>query len=248
MDTSTPNPLLTTPALELVAAELRRVQLQLGYSAARDDQYTKDELTDAALAYLVAPQVREQLRIAFEPGAPSAETVAKVCHWPWPVDTFKPATDDSVEGRIRELVKGVGLAVSEISRLQRASGHTVSHHVVVTCAFCGQSYGPGTPTSGALVLGDHVRVCPQHPMRRVEALVVKLLTAVTELLDAGSIEKLRSLKRGSIEKLRSPFDPKEAAAQSIALADAAITAFELGYVPLGHPAPANAPIREGTPP
>lgn len=64
MDTSTPNPLLTTPALELVAAELRRVQLQLGYTPERDDQYTKGELTDAALAYLVAPNVREQLKIA----------------------------------------------------------------------------------------------------------------------------------------------------------------------------------------
>lgn len=245
MDTSTPNPLLTTPALELVAAELRRVQLQLGYTQGLDDQYTKGELTDAAVAYLVAPQVREQLNIAFEPGAPSAETVAKVCHWPWPVDTFKPAADDSTEGRIRELVKGVGLAVSEISRLQRAAGHTVSHHVVVTCAFCGQSYGPGTPTSGALVLGDHVRVCPQHPMRRVEALVVKLLTAVTELLEAPTIEELRSFKRGATAA--APLDP-QAAAQSIALADAAITALELGYVPLGHPAPANAPIREGTPP
>lgn len=243
MDTSTPNPLLTTPALELVAAELRRVLLQLGYSAARDDQYTKGELTDAALAYLVAPQVREQLRIAFEPGAPSAETVAKVCHWPWPVDTFKPATDDSVEGRIRELVKGVGLAVSEISRLQRKAGWTVSHHVVVTCAFCGQSYGPGTPSSGAVVLGEHVRVCPQHPMRRVEALVIKLLTAVTDLLEASSIDELR-FKRGATAA--APLDPR-AAAQSIALADAAITALELGYVPLGHPAPANAPIREGTP-
>ena len=54
MDTSTPNPLLTTPALELVAAELRRVQLQLGYSAARDDQYTAGELVAAAAAYLGA--------------------------------------------------------------------------------------------------------------------------------------------------------------------------------------------------
>lgn len=120
MDTSTPNPLLTTPALELVAAELRRVQLQLGYTPARDDQYTKGELTDAAVAYLVAPQVREQLNIAFEPGAPSAETVAKVCHWPWPVDTFKPAADDSTEGRIRELVKGVGLAVTAKPRESKA--------------------------------------------------------------------------------------------------------------------------------
>lgn len=153
MDTSIPNQLLTTPALELVAAELRRVRLQLGYSPARDDQYTKGELTDAALAYLVAPQVREQLRIAFEPGAPSAETVAKVCHWPWPVDTFKPATDDSTEGRIRELVKGVGLAVSEISRLQRAAGVTMQWEPVPTfdliahlhrqIAFSRRSLGPG---------------------------------------------------------------------------------------------------------
>jgi len=164
MDTSTPNPLLTTPALELVAAELRRVQLQLGYTPERDDQYTKGELTDAALAYLVAPNVREQLKIAFEPGAPSAETVAKVCHWPWHVDTFKPATDDSVEGRIRELVKGVGLAVSEISRLQRAAGVVMQTGPIPTfdliahlhrqMVFSRRTFGPGDRTAGVC---DHIR-------------------------------------------------------------------------------------------
>ncbi len=35
----------------------------------------------------------------------------------------------------------------------------------ITCVYCGLAYPPGTPSHGAQVLTDHIRVCEKHPMR-----------------------------------------------------------------------------------
>lgn len=40
---------------------------------------------------------------------------------------------------------------------------------VVTCAYCGQEYPRGTPRHGDGALAEHIKTCPQHPMRIVEA-------------------------------------------------------------------------------
>lgn len=40
---------------------------------------------------------------------------------------------------------------------------------VLTCAFCGEAYPPGTPESNHAALTAHVLVCAKHPMRTVEA-------------------------------------------------------------------------------
>lgn len=40
---------------------------------------------------------------------------------------------------------------------------------VLTCAFCGEAYPPGTPESNDSALLAHVKVCVKHPMREVEA-------------------------------------------------------------------------------
>lgn len=39
---------------------------------------------------------------------------------------------------------------------------------LLTCAFCGEAYPPGTPESNHEALTAHVRVCAKHPMREVE--------------------------------------------------------------------------------
>lgn len=39
----------------------------------------------------------------------------------------------------------------------------------VTCAFCGEEFPRGTPRHGDRHLAAHVAVCPEHPMRAVEA-------------------------------------------------------------------------------
>lgn len=45
---------------------------------------------------------------------------------------------------------------------------------VLTCAFCGMAYPPGTPESNDAALTAHVRVCPKHPMREAEAEIERL--------------------------------------------------------------------------
>ncbi len=53
---------------------------------------------------------------------------------------------------------------------------------VLTCAFCGEAYPPGTPESNDAALLAHVKVCVKHPMRDVErerdVAVATLLTRI----------------------------------------------------------------------
>ena len=39
---------------------------------------------------------------------------------------------------------------------------------IVTCVYCGMAYPQGTPTHGATVLTEHIKVCEKHPMRLAE--------------------------------------------------------------------------------
>lgn len=52
---------------------------------------------------------------------------------------------------------------------------------VMTCAFCGQTYPPGTPAARQPILTAHIRGCPQHPMRELEVECAELRTALAEL-------------------------------------------------------------------
>lgn len=85
-------------ALDLIAAERQRQVVELGFSAQRDDAYALGELSLAASAYAAAEDQRA---------------------WHGDPDSFKPATDDTPESRIRELVKAGALIIAEIERLQR---------------------------------------------------------------------------------------------------------------------------------
>ena len=51
---------------------------------------------------------------------------------------------------------------------------------VLTCAFCGAAYPPGTPASNSLQLTAHVLVCERHPMRAVERALADLRAAVQD--------------------------------------------------------------------
>ena len=45
---------------------------------------------------------------------------------------------------------------------------------VLTCAYCGQAYPPGTPESNHEALSAHIQVCEKHPLRAAEAEIAKL--------------------------------------------------------------------------
>jgi hypothetical protein len=59
----------------------------------------------------------------------------------------------------------------------------------LTCVYCGQEYPAGTPASGSdvQVLTDHIKICEKHPMRKAEATIAKLRSALAGLV--GSSEK-----------------------------------------------------------
>ena len=38
----------------------------------------------------------------------------------------------------------------------------------LTCVYCGKEYPPGTPTHGAEVLTEHIKVCEKHPMNSLQ--------------------------------------------------------------------------------
>jgi hypothetical protein len=78
---------------------------------------------------------------------------------------------------------------------------------VITCVYCGQAYPENTLTHGAdvSVLTEHIRTCPKHPMREVEA---KLAVAVHELgLVKEELSKARiALQAVNVEYLNNRID------------------------------------------
>ena len=61
---------------------------------------------------------------------------------------------------------------------------------VMTCVYCGHAYPPGTPTSGAQALTDHIKVCKKHPMRAAEQRIATLEKAAGSARDLlWNIEK-----------------------------------------------------------
>ena len=63
-----------------------------------------------------------------------------------------------------------------------------------TCAFCGESYPPGTPASQATALTDHIRICEKHPMWQVEADKAKLRAALATLVGVDTKEELEQME------------------------------------------------------
>jgi len=51
---------------------------------------------------------------------------------------------------------------------------------ILTCVYCGMAYPVGTPTHGAQVLTDHIKVCEKHPMRKLRDALAGLVGASTK--------------------------------------------------------------------
>ena len=65
---------------------------------------------------------------------------------------------------------------------------------VVTCVYCGHEYPQNTPTSGAEVLTEHIKVCEKHPMRRAEVKAAKLKLALIGIVGEDDPAKLREME------------------------------------------------------
>jgi hypothetical protein len=51
---------------------------------------------------------------------------------------------------------------------------------LLTCAFCNESYPPGTPKSNHDSLVEHIRECPKHPLKATVQALKELHSAVSK--------------------------------------------------------------------
>lgn len=103
----------------------------------------------------------------------------------------------------------------------------------MTCAFCGQAYGPGTPAHGAEVLTQHIRICAKHPQRNVERIARNLLNGALKMIGAETADELRGIKVMMAAMARDDAAVIENVETTTPLIDAAIEALEtnLGTTP-----------------
>lgn len=64
----------------------------------------------------------------------------------------------------------------------------------LTCVYCSKEYPPGTPSHGAQVLTDHIRVCEKHPMRALQQERDKLRAALLQMVGVETVEELKAME------------------------------------------------------
>lgn len=65
---------------------------------------------------------------------------------------------------------------------------------LITCVYCGHEYPEQTPTSGAQILKDHIKICEKHPMREAEEKIKKLRKSLSELVCAETKDDLECME------------------------------------------------------
>ena len=65
---------------------------------------------------------------------------------------------------------------------------------ILTCVYCGHEYPQNTPAHGSQVLTEHIKVCGSHPMRKAEADIALLRSALAGLIGADSEDELRQME------------------------------------------------------
>lgn len=92
---------------EVMQERLRQVEAE-GWSHAHDDSHTEDQLSRAAVAYILAANSHKA----------DPELVEMIGHndsvWPWDSSWWKPTN------KRRDLIKAAALIIAEIERLDRA--------------------------------------------------------------------------------------------------------------------------------
>lgn len=65
----------------------------------------------------------------------------------------------------------------------------------LTCVYCGHEYPQDTPAHGSHVLTEHTKTCAAHPLRKAEADIVTLRSALIGLIGAETEAELRQIER-----------------------------------------------------
>ena len=96
-----------------------------------------------------------------------------------------PPTGDELTWRL--IKTDIPALVARVRELETERIAIQNKERVLTCAYCGHRYEPGTPVSNHQRLSDHIAICPSHPMHhaiaRVRELEEKLKSAENELED-----------------------------------------------------------------
>lgn len=66
---------------------------------------------------------------------------------------------------------------------------------ILTCVYCGHEYPQDTPAHGSQVLTDHIKVCKAHPLRKAEADIALLRSALAGLIGVSTEPELRQIKK-----------------------------------------------------
>lgn len=64
----------------------------------------------------------------------------------------------------------------------------------ITCVYCGYEYQHGTPAHGSNVLTEHIKICEAHPLRKAEADIKLLRSALVGLIGVSSESELREME------------------------------------------------------
>ena len=88
--------------------------------------------------------------------------------------------------------------------------------------YCGHRYPQETTSWGNDILTEHIRVCPAHPMRKAEADIILLRSALAELVGANTREELELMEIG-IRALPAPATDKAVSINAIHALLATIT-------------------------
>jgi hypothetical protein len=65
---------------------------------------------------------------------------------------------------------------------------------ILTCVYCGHEYPQNTPSAGSEVLTEHIKVCERHPLRKAEADIALLRSALVGLIGADTEQELREME------------------------------------------------------
>ena len=85
---------------------------------------------------------------------------------------------------------------------------------ILTCVYCGHEYPQDTPAAGSEVLTEHIKTCARHPMRKAEADIALLRSALAGVIGADSPDELRQME-AAMRVLPAPEEDKAVSINAI---------------------------------
>jgi hypothetical protein len=99
--------------------------------------------------------------------------------------------DDTAE-HIRAGISAAAELRAKVHRLEQWISDLQSH-MFVNCVYCGHRYGPdpGTPVAMAEALKKHIEQCPEHPMSKLRAALLRNRQGCLNILEFRKLDSER---------------------------------------------------------